>query len=94
MRGRNHRVKEVEEAVNMGLRGALILSMTLALGAADASAQASAEYAGTTSAITGAGAKAGKKISFPASSKKGSRFLHLPSGVSESPAAATRQAWE
>jgi hypothetical protein len=80
----------------MGLRGALILAMALALGAAELQAQASAEYAGTTSAITGAGAgaKPGKKISFPASTKKSAKFRHLPSGVSESPAPANRRALE
>lgn len=78
------------------LTGGLILLVALMLGPTDAVAQASAEYAGATSAITGAGAgsKAGKKISFPASTKKSARFLHLPSGVSESPAAANRRALE
>ena len=78
------------------LSGALILLVALMISTADAVAQASAEYAGSTSAITGAGAgsKAGKKISFPASTKKNARFLHLPSGVSESPAAANRRALE
>jgi hypothetical protein len=74
----------------------VILLVALTFGTADAVAQASAEYASTTSAITGAGAgaKGGKKISFPTSTKKNARFLHLPSGVSESPAAANRRALE
>lgn len=91
------RGKEVQRPVDGKLlSGGLILLVALIFGTADAVAQASAEYAGATSAITtaGAGSKAGKKISFPTSTKKNARFLHLPSGVSESPADANRRALE
>jgi len=76
------------------LGSTLFLFLALSVGAADARAQAAAEYAGTAAAAASVGATGDKKISFPASNKKSSRFLHLPSGISESPAAANRRALE
>lgn len=74
--------------------GPLLLALALSVVAVDASAQAAAEYAGTAAAATSVGATTDKKISFPASAKKNSKFRHLPSGISESPAAANRRALE
>lgn len=74
----------------------LTVLVMFTLGQGNAEAQATAEAAGASSVAASAGASvhAEKKVSFPTSAKKDSKFRHLPAGISESPEKENRRALE